>query len=105
MCVCIYIYICVFIQNVIFLYKQYVCMCVCVYIYIYIYNVYECIYLSISLVGRVFTNGLGDWGSIPKTQKMILDSSLLNTQHYKICIKGKLEQSKERSSALLYTLV
>ena len=37
------------------------------------------------LVGRVFANGLGDQGSIPsrvipKTLKMVLDTSLLNTQ-------------------------
>ena len=45
------------------------------------------------LVSRVFTNGLGDQGSIPgrvipKTLKMVLDTSLLNTQQYKVCIKG-----------------
>ena len=59
---------------------------------------------------RVFANGPGDRGSIPgqvipKTQKMVLDASLLNTQHYKVRIKGKEEQSRERSSTLLYTLV
>ena len=32
---------------------------------------------------------------IPKTQKMVLDASLLNTQHYKVRIKGKVEQSRE----------
>ena len=42
----------------------------------------------------------GDLGSIPgwvipKTQKMVLDASLLNTQHYKVRIKGKVEQSRE----------
>ena len=42
---------------------------------------------------------------IPMTQKMILDATLLNTQHYKVRIKGKLEQCRERSSALTYTLV
>ena len=44
---------------------------------------------------------------IPKTLKMVLDTSLLNTQQYKVRIKGKVEQSqsRERSSALLYTLV
>ena len=42
---------------------------------------------------------------IPKTQKMVLDVSLLYTQHYKVRIKGKVEQSMERSSALSYTLV
>ena len=61
-------------------------------------------------VGRVFANDPGDLGSIPcrvipKTLKMVLDISLLNTQQYKICIKGKVEQSRERSSALPYTLV
>ena len=31
---------------------------------------------------------------------MVLDTSLLNTRHYKVRIKGKVEQSRERSSAL-----
>ena len=49
---------------------------------------------------RVFANGPGDLGSIPgrvipKTQKMVLDASLINTQHYKVRIKGKVEQSRE----------
>ena len=57
------------------------------------------------LVGRVFANGAGDWGSIPgrvipKTFKMVLDTSLLNTQHNKVRIKGKFEQSRGGSSAL-----
>ena len=64
----------------------------------------------IGLVGRVFTNGPGDLGSIPgcvipKTLKMVLDASLFNTQQYKVCIRGKVEQSRERSSAFPYTLV
>ncbi len=47
---------------------------------------------------RVFANGPGDRGSIsgrviPKTKKMVLDAALLNTQHYKIRIKGKVVQS------------
>ena len=59
---------------------------------------------------RVFTNGPGHVGStpgrvIPKTLKMVLDTTLLNTQQYKVHIKGKVEQSKERSSALPYTSV
>ena len=36
---------------------------------------------------------------------MVLDASLLNTQHYKVRIKGKVEQSREWSSALTYTSV
>ena len=31
---------------------------------------------------------------------MVLDTSLLNIQHYKVRIKGKVKQSRERSSAL-----
>ena len=59
---------------------------------------------------RVFANGPGDLGSIPgrvipKTLKMELDTTLLNTQHYKVRFKGKVEQSWEWSSALPYTLV
>ena len=61
-------------------------------------------------MSRVFANGPGYRGSIPgriitKTQKMVLDAALLSTQHYKVQIKGKLEQSRERSSALPYTSV
>ena len=45
----------------------------------------------IGLVARVFSNGLGDLGSIPghvipRTLKMVLDTSLLNTQQYKVRI-------------------
>ena len=51
--------------------------------------------LVIGLVGRMFANGPGDLGSIPgrvipKTLKMVLDTSLLNTQQYKVRIKGKM---------------
>ena len=42
---------------------------------------------------------------IPKTQKMVLDAVLLDTQHYKVRIKGKVEQSRERGGALPYTSV
>ena len=67
------------------------------------------LYLGIPAV-RVFANGPGDLGSIPgrvipKTLKMELDTTLLNTQHYKVRFKGKVEQSREWSSALPYTLV
>ena len=43
--------------------------------------------------------------SYQRLKKMVLDSALLNTQRYKVRIKGKVEQSREWSSALLYTLV
>ena len=53
-------------------------------------------------MSRVFTNGLGDLGSIPgrvipKTQKT---GSWCRTRHYKVRIKGKVEQSWEWSSTL-----
>ena len=68
------------------------------------------IYRDIGPAVRVFANGPGDLGSIPgrvipKTLKMELDTTLLNTQHYKVRFKGKVEQSREWSSALPYTLV
>ena len=58
----------------------------------------------------VSVNGPGDQGSIsgrviPKTLKMLLDTPLLNAQQRKVRIKGKMEQSWERSSALSYTSV
>ena len=65
---------------------------------------------AICLMIRVFANGPGDRGSIPgrvipKTQKMVFDDTLLSTQHYKVRIKGKVEQHREWSSALPFTLV
>ena len=59
---------------------------------------------------RLFADGPGDRGSIPglvipKTLKIVLDTSLLNTQQYKVRIKGKVGQSSERSSTLPFTSV
>ena len=61
-------------------------------------------------MSRVFTDGPEDLGSIlgrviPKTLKMALDTTLLITQQYKVHIKGKVEQSRKRSSTLPYTSV
>ena len=47
-------------------------------------------------MSRVFANRPGERGSIPgwvvpKTQNMVFDPSLLNTQHYKVRIKGRVE--------------
>ena len=55
--------------------------------------------LLIGLVGRMFATGH------IKDFKTVLDPSLFNTQQYKVRIKGKVEQSRERSSALFYTYV
>ena len=65
--------------------------------------------LYIVLFGlQLAINGPGDRGSIPgrvitKTRKMAFDAALVKTQHYKVRIDGKVEQSMERSSTLLYT--
>ena len=48
-----------------------------------------------SIAGRV----------IPKTQRMVLDAAFLNTQHFKVRIKGRVEQSRKWSSVLSNTSV
>ena len=87
-----------------------------VFVYIYIYMFFQfwilliyilLIYIipDIGIMVRVFANGPGSIPGrvIPKTLKMVLDASLLNTHHYKVRIKGKVEKSWERCSALPYT--
>ena len=66
--------------------------------------------LHIGLVGRVYSDGPGDLGSIlshviAKTLKMVLDTFLLNTQQCKVYIKSKVEQSREKSTTLPNTSV
>ena len=61
-------------------------------------------------MSRLFAYGPGDRGPIPgrvipKTLKMVLDATMLNTQHYKARNKGKVKQSREGNCALPYTLV
>ena len=61
-------------------------------------------------MSKVITNGPGERGSIPgwviqKTQKFVLDAALLNPLHFNVWIQGKVEQSREYSSALSYTSV
>ena len=55
----------------------------------------------------MFANDPGDRGfkaSPTNDLKLVLDASLLST-HYKVEIKGKVEQSRERSCALPYAYV
>ena len=57
----------------------------------------------IDIMVRMFANGLRDLGSIPdqvipKTQKMVFDTCLLNTQHYKVRIKGKRSNSEKEGA-------
>ena len=61
-------------------------------------------------MSRMFANGREERvqsqaESYQRLKKMVLDISLLNNQHYKVRIKGKVEQSWEWSSALPYTSV
>ena len=63
----------------------------------------------IGQVARVFANGPGDRSSIPgrvipKTLKMVHDTSLLTLSNIRY-VSGKVEQSRERSSAYPYTPV
>ena len=67
-------------------------------------------FLTNKIIIVVFANGPGDRSSIPgrvtpKTLKMVLNTSLFNTQQYKVRINGKVEQSRERSSAPLHLSV
>ena len=71
-----------------------------------------CIYTSIyiDLMSWVLANGPEDRGSIldeliPKIEEKVLYAALLNTPHYKVWVKGKVEQSREKRSLLPYTLV
>ena len=49
-------------------------------------------------MSKVFTSGPGFNLMLIHTKdlKMVLDAALLNTKHYKVRIKGKMEQSKEK---------
>ena len=65
---------------------------------------------AIGLVSKVFASGQRDRNLIssrviPKIQKMVIDTPLLNTRHYKVRINGKVEQSRKRSSVLPNTSV
>ena len=63
-------------------------------------------YRAICLMSRVLTNVPGDQGRIiRKIKKIVLDTAFLNTQHYKVRIKGEVEQSRELNSALSLLIV
>ena len=65
---------------------------------------------EISLETSCLPNSPVDQDYIPgrvilKSQKMVFDAALLNTHHYKVQVKGKMEQSRKRSMALPSTSV
>ena len=81
-------------------FRLFIFMYICIYVFLYLSklghwpNEYSvCQQDRGSIPGRV----------IPKTRKMLLGATLLDTRHYKLSIKVKVEQSRERSSTLSYT--
>ena len=97
------------------------------FIYIYIFSCFQLYYLFTAITAYIcfrckcriiychyhiaLAVSVRQWpgrpGFSPRSShtKMVLDASLLNTQRYKVWIKGKVDQYRERSSALRYTLV
>ena len=68
------------------------------------------IYIYIRIMIRVFVNvretEVQSFGELhQRLEKMVLDSSLLNTQYYMARVKGKVEQSWEMSMVLPNTSV
>ena len=63
----------------------------------------------ISLLKKYCMSSVRQWSGRsefnPESSHMVLDATWLNTQHYKVRIKGKVEQSREWSSSLPYTSV
>ena len=102
MYVCMYVCVCVYVSmNTTTYVLLYVCMCVYVYLTLPLWTACS----RRSVVSKVFANDPGILSSIPgrvipKTLKMVLDTSLINTHQYKVRIKVKEEQPRERSSAL-----
>ena len=76
--------------------KIYTYVCVYIYIYIHIYihkpAHWPC---GLTVCKWHWRQGFNPRQSHTKDSKMVLDSALLNTQHYKVRIKDKVEQSRE----------
>ena len=115
-CVCIYIYIYIYIYththtNV----QKHIFKGWCYFLLILDISIFKCennepssgfvnFFNETKEMRKFWTFGPGGLGPIPdriipKTLKLVLVTSLLNTQQYKVCIKGKVEQSRERNSA------
>ena len=105
-CVNVYTYFCMYLCVYIWIFLRvwanvcvFICACHCVFRYTdtFIYKANQ----LVVLVGRVFANGPGDQDSIqgcviPKILKMVLDSSLLNTQQYKVLTRVKWSNPGKR---------
>ena len=80
--------------------------------YLLIFTAYYVIFnRAIELIGRVFANGALGPEFNPRSshtkdsKKKVLDVALLYTQHFKVSIKGKPEQSSERIAPLYHGVV
>ena len=69
-------------------------MCVCV-----------CVCVCVVLVGRALAGVQSQVELYQRLKKMIRDTSLLNTKNYKVRIKCKVDQSKERNNTIPYISV
>ena len=61
--------------------------------------------LAFGIIMPIGKPGFNPRLSHTKDFKMVLDTSLLSTQQYMVRTRGKVEQSRERSSVLSYTSV
>ena len=107
MFVCVYIYMCIqtflthtHIQTLSYICNKGIKQCIAtniyIYIYIYTYKVSKVGDRNQRWLGGSLFNWIECWSMVPgrvlpKTLKMVLDTSLLNTQQYKVRIKGKVE--------------
>ena len=71
---------------------------------------FVCLIFLLCLRIYSFANGLVHWGyipgqAIPKTQKFVFEASLFNTQHYKVEIKGKVDQFRGKIAPLHFCVV
>ena len=83
-------------------------MCQCIYLVFLsiVFGVNRAIGLMVECSSMVLETGVqSKVESYQRLKKIVLDAALLNTQHYKVWIKGKVEQSREWSSALPDTLL
>ena len=90
---------------------RYMCDVIILCVGVFMYICHESVGLpGIGMMVRVFANARETWvqsqvKSYQRLKKWYLMPPCFNTQHYKVWIKGKVEQSRERSSTLPYTLM
>ena len=81
------------------------CVRVCIQVFVCLWKythlcvwtcIYVCVYVYISVTKAKWFEYSPKWpGSHTKSSKIVLDASLLNTQNYKVRIKGKLRNLRK----------